>query len=160
MDERAAPFLLAPGATRRDDAILPFKVCAADTAGALSVCEFRLGPWESGPVLHLHASVDEAFYVVAGTVLAQLGDERLEAPAGAFVWVPRGTPHTFANAVDEPLHVLAIAAPGGIEEFFAEQAAYLSSAGDEVDAAAMKAIGERHGAPTLGPPIRVPNAPD
>jgi mannose-6-phosphate isomerase-like protein (cupin superfamily) len=125
--KRAAPYALAPGESRRYDAILPFKALASDTGGLLSVCEFTLGPWESGPVLHRHTSVDEAFYVVAGHLEAQLDDQRVQAAAGGFVWVPRGTAHTFANAGPQPVKVLALAVPGGVEELFAQQAAYLAA---------------------------------
>jgi mannose-6-phosphate isomerase-like protein (cupin superfamily) len=124
---RAAPYVLAPGESRRQDAILPFKALASDTGGLLSVCEFTLGAWESGPVLHRHTLVDEAFYVVAGHLEAQLDDERVQAAAGGFLWVPRGTAHAFANAGPQPLHVLAVALPGGVEALFAEQATYLAS---------------------------------
>ena len=96
--DRAAPYVLAAGETRRDDAILPFKALASDTGGLLSVCEFTLGGWETGPVLHRHDAVDEAFYVVAGRLEAQLDDQRVQVAAGGFLWVPRGTAHTFANA--------------------------------------------------------------
>ena len=41
---------------------------------------------------------DEAWYVLEGTLGFILGDERLEAPAGSAVLVPRGVPHTFWNA--------------------------------------------------------------
>lgn len=85
---RAAPYVLAPGALRRHDAVLLFKVLGRDIGGLLSLCEFTLDPWESGPVLHRHTSVDEAFYMVAGRVAAQL-NQRLQAAAGGFVWVPR-----------------------------------------------------------------------
>ena len=76
MDDRAAPYVLAAGESRRDDAILPFKALAADTGGRLSACEFTLGGWEPGPVLHKHDQVDEAFYVIRGKLEAQLGDRR------------------------------------------------------------------------------------
>jgi mannose-6-phosphate isomerase-like protein (cupin superfamily) len=125
--DRAAPYVLAAGETRRDDAILPFKALASDTGGLLSVCEFTLGAWKSGPVLRMHTGVDEAFYVVAGKLEAQLDDRRVQAGAGGFLWVPRGTAHSFASAGPEPVQVLALALPGGVEELFAEQAAYLSS---------------------------------
>jgi quercetin dioxygenase-like cupin family protein len=157
--DRAAPYVLAPGASRRQDAILPFKALASDTGGLLSVCEFTLGPWESGPVLHQHASVDEAFYVVAGHLELQLDDQRRQAAAGGFVWVPRGVAHAFANAGAEPLRVLALALPGGIEELFAEQAAYLASVQGPPELTVLDQIGARHGAPTLGPPIRANQPP-
>lgn len=56
---------------------------------------------------------------------AALGQSRVVVEAGGFLWVPRGTAHTFANAGTEAVHVLAMAMPGGIEELFAEQQAYL-----------------------------------
>ena len=154
------PFFVGPGATRVDGAMLPFKLSAEDSDGALSICEFTLGAWESGPVLHKHDAVDEGFYVAAGVLEAQLGADRVQAPAGSFLWVPRGTAHTFANGGADTLRVLAFAAPGGIEELFAEQAAYFAALDGAPDPGVLSAMGERHGAPTLGPPIRSAAAPD
>jgi mannose-6-phosphate isomerase-like protein (cupin superfamily) len=48
--------------------------------------------------LHLHRSDDEAWYVLEGTLGFVRGAERLEAPAGSAVLVPRGVVHTFWNA--------------------------------------------------------------
>ena len=159
MNDRAAPSVLAAGDSRRGDAILPFKALAGDTGWLLSACEFTLGGWESGPVLHMHDAVDEAFYVVGGKLEAQVGDERVQVEAGGFLWVPRGRAHSFANAGPDQVHVLALALPGGAEELFAEQAAYLSSVQGPPDSAVLGEIGTRHGAPTLGPPIRSKDAP-
>ena len=159
MAERAAPYLVGGGESRRDGALLPVKARAADTDGALSVCEFTFGPWDAGPVLHVHASVDEALYVVSGTLLTQLGEQRSEAGAGTFVWMPRGVGHTFSNAGPDPVRVLAIAVPGGLEEMFAEQAAYLASLQGPPDPDVLADIGARHGATTLGPPTRAAGAP-
>lgn len=124
----------------------------------LVVCA-ALGAWDSGPVLHSHAAVDEAFFVVSGTLEVQLGENRHQASAGAFIWVPRGTAHTFANAGEDQVHVLALAMPGGIENMLAEQFAHISTAQDGPDPSILSAIGERHGAPTLAPPIRARDAP-
>lgn len=159
MDDRAAPYVLAAGESRRDDAILPFKALASDTGGQFSACEFTLGARESGPVLHMHNAVDEAFYVVRGKLEAQLGDQRVQAEAGGFLWVPRGTAHSFANAGPDPVQVVALALPGGVEELFAEQAVYLSSVPGPPDPSVLDEIDTRHGAPTLGPPIRSKDAP-
>jgi mannose-6-phosphate isomerase-like protein (cupin superfamily) len=48
--------------------------------------------------LHRHLADDEAWYVLEGRLGFVRGDERLEAPAGSAVLVPRGVPHTFWNA--------------------------------------------------------------
>ncbi len=159
MAERAGPFLLGPGESRVADAMLPFKASAADTGGLVSICEFVLDAWASGPVLHSHDAVDEAFFVVEGLLEAALGDERHQAAAGSFLWVPRQTPHTFTNAGPSRLHVLALAMPGGIEEMFAAHAAHIEAAHGSPDPEVMDAIGRRFGASTLGPPIRARNAP-
>jgi Cupin domain len=110
-------------------------------------------------VLHRHDAVDEGFFVVAGVVEFQLGDDRLVAAAGDFAWVPRGTAHTFASASANPVPVVGFATPGGIEHLFAGQFEYLSSLDDPPDPAVMDEMGLRHGAPTLGPPIIATNAP-
>jgi uncharacterized RmlC-like cupin family protein len=159
MSDRSEPFLLGAGDTRVAGAILPFKLLASDSGGLISVCEFTLPGWASGPVLHLHEDVDEGHFVVSGRLEVQLGDERLTATTGDFAWVPRGTAHAFACASPEPVHVLSFATPGGIEHLFAEQWQYLSELTEPPDPAVLAEIGRRHKAPTLGPPIRAANAP-
>ena len=139
--------------------MLPFKVLADDSGGALSVCEFELPAWSSGPVLHRHDAVDEGFFVVSGRLELQLDDERRPAGAGDFAWVPRGTAHTFACAGNEPVHVLAFACPGGIEHLFAEQDAYFAALEGAPDPEVLAEMGARHGAPTVGPPITATDAP-
>ena len=156
----AEPYVLERGATRRERAMLPFKTTAKDTGGSLSICEFELGGWESGPVLHLHTDIDEAFFVSRGYLEAQLGEDRVAIGEGGFLWVPRGTEHTFANAGPDPVHVLALATPGGIEDLFAEQYEYLTSLDGPPDPAVLDEMGLRHGSPTVGPPIRARSAPD
>ena len=153
------PYLLPAGQTRVERAMMPFKLLAADSNGALSVCEFVLPGWSSGPPLHLHNDVDEAFFVVAGCLEFQLDDERRSAGAGDFAWVPRGTVHSFACASDDPVHVLSIACPGGIEHLFAEQHAYLESVDGPFDREVLDEMALRHGAQTVGPPITSPHAP-
>jgi quercetin dioxygenase-like cupin family protein len=157
--EVTRPFVLEPGQTRIERAMLPFKLVAADSGGALSICEFRLPGWASGPVLHRHDAVDEAFFVVTGDLEIQIDDSRFQAASGSFVWVPRGSAHTFACAGPDEVHVLALATPGGIEDLFAEQFEYLTSSGGTPDPAVLSEMGVRHGAQTVGPPITATNAP-
>ena len=159
MRDRAEPFLLPAGASRVDDAMMPFKLSASDSAGALSICEFTLPPWSSGPVLHSHDGIDEGFYIVSGHLEFALDGVRREAGPGEFAWVPRGTAHTFACAADEPVHVVAFATPGGIEQLFAEQFSYFAMLSGPPDMRVLDEMGRRHGAQTLGPPITATKAP-
>lgn len=159
MTQLSRSYLLPAGETRLPDAMLPFKVLAEDSGGAISICEFVLPGWSTGPVLHRHDGVDEGFFVVSGRLEFQLDDARRPAEAGDFAWVPRGTAHTFACAGDDPVHVVAFACPGGIEHLFAEQHAYLASLDGPPDPEVLDEMGLRHGASTLGPPITATNAP-
>ncbi len=47
--------------------------------------------------LHLHRNDDEAWYVLEGTLCVRVGQNIVEAKAGAAVFVARGTPHTYWN---------------------------------------------------------------
>jgi hypothetical protein len=59
--------------------------------------------------LHIHHEDDEAWYVLEGTLAFRLGDEEVEAPAGAAVLAERGTAHTYWNPRPEPArYVLAM----------------------------------------------------
>lgn len=47
--------------------------------------------------LHLHRNDDEAWYVLEGKLHVRVGQQVVEASAGAAVFVPRGTVHTYWN---------------------------------------------------------------
>jgi len=53
--------------------------------------------YKGGPPLHIHKLQDEIFFVVSGEFLIQLDKEIFMAKAGDAAFIPRGTPHTFAN---------------------------------------------------------------
>jgi hypothetical protein len=92
-------------------------------------------------------------YVLEGTMLAQIGEERHELGAGGFAWIPRDTPHTFANAAGTPLRGLTLAVPGGLEGLLADLGDYLGQLRDAPDPAELGRIGARHGSRLLGAPI-------
>jgi mannose-6-phosphate isomerase-like protein (cupin superfamily) len=155
-----SPYLLTPGEARRNPASVPtVKADSADTGGLLAIFEDTLAPWASGPPLHAHGREDEALYVVAGTLLVQVGDEQREMPEGAFAWLPRGTPHTFANASGAPARVLGVAVPGGIEGLFKEQGEYFATLRGAPNPAELASIGARYGSRLLGAPITAAGAP-
>jgi mannose-6-phosphate isomerase-like protein (cupin superfamily) len=60
---------------------------------------------------HVHHSDDEAWYVLEGTLVVQVGDKNVEAAAGSAVLVPRGTPHTYWNPGLAPARYLLVMTP-------------------------------------------------
>ena len=71
-----------------------------------------------GPALHIHDTFDEGFYVVAGELTFQVGDDIVTGGPGALIWIPRGTPHTFANLSGHQARTLVLCAPAGFESHF------------------------------------------
>ena len=59
----------------------------------------------------MHLDQDEAWYVVRGELAFRVGDQELVAPAGAFVFVPRGVPHAFTVTGADPATYLLLFSP-------------------------------------------------
>src|SRR5690349_14632410 len=95
---------------------LTFKARGEQTGGALTAIENVIAPGD-GPPLHVHANEDEAWWVIEGTLAFRIGERAAEAPAGTFVFVPRGVPHAFRNAGDGPARILVLFTPAGMERF-------------------------------------------
>ena len=97
----------------------PQSCCAPRSpAGAVSVVEFTAPPRWDGPFLHTH-DFDEAWYLLEGELVFQLGDEVVTKRAGDFVFAPRGVPHTLANHSDAPAKYVLVITPAGFERYFA-----------------------------------------
>jgi quercetin dioxygenase-like cupin family protein len=127
------------------------KARGGQTGGALTVFESVPAPGE-GPPLHLHSSEDEILYVVEGQLRVRLEDEVSEAPAGSFVFIPRGLPHTWQNAGEGAARLLFAFAPAapGMERFF-ERAAEVPDGTPLAQAFAEFAADA--GMQVLGPPL-------
>ena len=97
-----------------------YKVSGSDTNGGLFVMEHtHLSP--GGPPLHLHFAQEEWFYVLAGEVAFQVGEQRLSLRPGESVLAPRRTPHTFSAVGAEAARMLIAFCPAGkMEEYFRE----------------------------------------
>jgi mannose-6-phosphate isomerase-like protein (cupin superfamily) len=97
---------------------LAVKAAAADTDGRFSQLEFT-DPLGTAPPVHIHHREDETFYVAEGEVSFFVGDERIEATAGDYVFAPCDVPHTYLVR-SEQARMLVTYAPAGIEQFFIE----------------------------------------
>ena len=129
------------------------KAAGGDTGGALAVIEADLAPHSAGTPLHVNTLEDENYYVVEGTLSFRLGERDIEAPAGAFVHIPKGMVHTHWNATAEPVRLLAFPAPAGFETFFADLAELMASMPPgPPDMSRMAAVYEKYGLRVEGPP--------
>ncbi len=94
---------------------------------------------------HAHANEDEALYVLAGEVTARVGARRHALPTGAFLLMPRGVPHSFANPGGAEARVLVISSPGAVERYFEETAELAKAAGGQPDPVTQAALAAKYG---------------
>src|SRR5215218_9359995 len=97
------------------------KVRDGDTGGSFSVHDNFIPAGSPGPRPHLHRDHEETFYVLEGELTARVGERGITAPVGSFVVIPRGV-HQPSNPETEPVRVLLIFSPSGMEHFFEEAA--------------------------------------
>jgi mannose-6-phosphate isomerase-like protein (cupin superfamily) len=114
------PLILGPGEGRRFWTSLANGAVKVESGAAdFSVFESSPPPGLPGPAPHVHHRYDEAWFVVEGTMEFLLGDRLERGAAGAFVLVPRGVRHSFANPGPDRARMLVIgSAPvqGMVEE--------------------------------------------
>jgi quercetin dioxygenase-like cupin family protein len=123
---------------------------------AYSIVEWVAEPGAPGSSLHIHRLTDEAFYVLEGTFGFQLGEETVEASAGAFVFAPRGIVHAFWNQGPSPARMLVMMSPPGFVRYLEELANGMTAVGDGAEAAMSlrKELSEKYDIEVLGPPRR------
>lgn len=88
--------------------------------------------------LHVHCVQEETFYVLEGECEWWVGEQRVRATPGTFLFLPPGVPHNITNVADKPARVLMTVSPPGHEHYF-EELARLAATGTVPDP---KAIGE------------------
>jgi quercetin dioxygenase-like cupin family protein len=123
MDSPAAS-TVEPIALHRDEgealwflgSLVMVRSSAGTTGGQVAVLEHQSPPGSGSP-LHVHSREDEWFYVIEGSLTFWVGGTVIEAPTGAFVYGPRGIPHTFQVSSPEPARFLLVTEPAGFEAF-------------------------------------------
>src|ERR671916_64742 len=102
------------------------KITADRSGGSLTIEEWGLPPGMMIPP-HTHTREDECNFVLEGELTCDVGGEIGVAPVGSYVLKPRGVPHALCNAGTEPVRVLEILTPGGLENYFDEYAEIVSN---------------------------------
>ncbi|MDJ0367475.1 cupin domain-containing protein [Hymenobacter sp. H14-R3] len=120
--------LIPPLVASRDDAPAYWQgdilwlmlATGAQTNGQYALLE-QLCREGSGPGPHQHTQ-HEALYLMEGTAEIHIGNQTVQAKAGAVVFIPRHTTHSFR--ITSPVaRLLNTYAPAGFEEFVQQTAA-------------------------------------
>jgi quercetin dioxygenase-like cupin family protein len=116
----------------------------SNTAHRLGLAEISIPPHTPGPPQHRHSQHDEGFYVIKGSVRFTVGTEDHDAPAGVWVLVPPGAPHTFANVTDEPAVMLNTFTPDLYVQYFRDLKTMVES-GQPMTRDSVAAVWQKYG---------------
>lgn len=141
--------VVAPRRTSTDP--LTVLLNAQESGGDLGVVEMTMDPGSAGPPLHVHPTHGEGFFVLAGDLSFQLGDEVVTGGPGTWAFAPRDTPHTLANLGAEEGRLLCVFAPGGFERRFERMLADASG-----DAVGWERTEAERATRLIGPPMAPP----
>jgi mannose-6-phosphate isomerase-like protein (cupin superfamily) len=129
----------------------------ADASSPYSLLEWSAPPGTPSPPVHIHHHTDEGFYVTAGSYAFEFDGERILAPAGSHVLVPKGRAHTFWNAGNEVAGCLIVLAPPGFEAYFRELSEGLAHARSDDEAIELRhRLSATYDIEVVGPPIQAP----
>ncbi len=133
---------------------LTLKASGVETGGSISVLE-ALTPSGFGAPRHIHHGCDELFYILAGEMDFLIGERRLHATPGTFVFIPRGTVHAPRAVGDGVARVLMAFVPGGAELAFEELSRLIptDAPGQPPDPDAAQAVARKYDSEFVGPPI-------
>ncbi len=148
------PKVVPPGAGKKLNILGDLAISiatGADTNGAYAIGQQVCEPGH-GPPLHRHTREDEAFLVLEGEFDVQVGDQKIRATPGTYVFGPRGIPHTFRCVGTKTGCMQVIISPPGLEKFF-EELDDLTKQGS-LDVMKVGALARRYGLEMLGPPPR------
>lgn len=121
-----------------------FVLTGEQTDGRFTLVEHPVAPRTLAAPLHTHSNEDEFSHVLEGRIGAQIGEETIDAGPGDTIAKPRGVPHAFWNAGDQPARVLEIISPAGIEAYFVEAASLFGPHGEVTDPDAVGDMLRRH----------------
>ncbi len=126
------------------------------TGQRFALVEHRFDAMALAAPMHRHRDEDEYSIIIEGRMGAVLGGTEVFGTAGDVIFKPRDQWHTFWNAGDEPLVVLELISPAGLERLFrafAEEpdpdperlAAMAAEYGCDLDFEQTMPVLERHG---------------
>ena len=91
-------------------------VIRADQPGQPVIIEATVAPGGGAP-LHVHADLDDSFYLVSGQLAMRCGEQVFAVSPGDYVALPHGVPHTFRVTGEEPAVMLQVHADDSFLRF-------------------------------------------
>jgi quercetin dioxygenase-like cupin family protein len=142
------------GVIHRTDAGAALRILLGerDCDGSMGAVEMEFAPGDHGPPLHVHPTHAEAFYVLAGELCLQVGDEVIVGGPGTWACAPKNVAHALANLGTAPGRVLCLFAPGGFERRFERLLA--QQRGETIGADLAELNESEELTRIVGPPIR------
>ncbi|MCF0056843.1 cupin domain-containing protein [Dyadobacter sp. CY356] len=102
--------------------MLDVKISGSDTNGDLAIFEQTSLSQGRGTPLHIHPLQDEIFYVMDGSYIFKVGEDKYDLKTGDSIFLPRKVPHAWTQ-VSEKGKMLVILQPAGkLENFFVTMA--------------------------------------
>jgi mannose-6-phosphate isomerase-like protein (cupin superfamily) len=126
-----------------------------ETDDAFDLFELTVPPFARVPFPHIHRKYDETIFGVNGTMTWTLQkdgeDQPTEVRRGITLFIPRGTPHLYANRTHKTARILCLQTPGimGPEYYLEVAALYRNS--PHPDVAGIAAIMSRYGVVPVTP---------
>jgi quercetin dioxygenase-like cupin family protein len=130
---------------------LDIKISGTDTDNDLAVFEQSGLTPNGGPPLHIHPNQDEWFYVVEGTYLFQVGEDRYQLTKGDTIFLPRNVQHAFVQLTEKGKMIVSYLPAGKMEAFFQETDRWTSPPSKEEIAKVFK----DHDMKVVGPPLKI-----
>jgi quercetin dioxygenase-like cupin family protein len=91
------------------------KATGKQTGGRYTLVEVLEPEGEEAP-LHVHHNEDEAFWVLEGELTFEVGEEKIKARPGSFLFGPKDIPHRY-TVESGPARLLFVLSPPGFEDF-------------------------------------------
>jgi quercetin dioxygenase-like cupin family protein len=95
------------------------KIHADQTSGGFSIVELVYPPGNFTPP-HRHEKTDEVAYILEGVLGVMVAEEEFQARPGSFAIRPKGVPHALWNNTAQPVRLLDMYTPAGMEAWFEE----------------------------------------
>jgi quercetin dioxygenase-like cupin family protein len=131
--------------------VIDVKVSGSDTDGDLAIFEQTSVSQGRGTPLHLHTSQDEVFYVLEGSYLFQVGEDRHTLNVGDSIFLPRNVQHAWTQISSKGKMIVTLQPAGKLENFFVT----IAGIDHEPSQAEVKKMFEDNEMKIIGPPIKL-----